>query len=148
MPYSLAMIYCTEGRYGEAADIMDAALKLRGELPQNQTPQWRAAIAYLRSAPSKVAAGRDLPILGRQDWVYLYVGAPEHALDHYNADVGTGLFGGPSAFGWLWNPPFAVIRNTAQFKALMKNAGFVDYWRQRGWPDFCHPVGDTDFACV
>jgi TolB-like protein/DNA-binding SARP family transcriptional activator len=148
VPYSLAMIYSTEGRYGEAADIMDATLKLRGELPQNQTPQWRAAIAYLRSAPSKVAAGRDLPILGRQDWVYLYVGAPEHALDHYNADIGTGLFGGPSAFGWLWNPPFAVIRNTAQFKALMKNAGFVDYWRQRGWPDFCHPVGNTDFACV
>ena len=21
------------------------------------------------------------------------------------------------------------------------------YWRARGWPDHCHPVGTDDFAC-
>jgi len=34
-----------------------------------------------------------------------------------------------------------------RFKALVRKAGLVDYWRARGWPDVCHPVGADDFAC-
>jgi len=25
--------------------------------------------------------------------------------------------------------------------------GMVDYWRARGWPKFCQPVGADDFTC-
>jgi hypothetical protein len=25
----------------------------------------------------------------------------------------------------------------------MHRVGLVDFWRQRGWPDLCRPVGDT-----
>ena len=25
--------------------------------------------------------------------------------------------------------------------------GMVDYWRARGWPDLCRPVGTNDFVC-
>jgi TolB-like protein/DNA-binding SARP family transcriptional activator len=147
-PVALAMNYAAEGRYADAADAIEAGLKARGELPQNQAPQWQSAAAFLRTAPAKVPADQDLPVLGRMDWVYLYVGAPEHALEHYESDVRTGMFGGPASFPWLWKPAYAAVRKTAQFKVLMKNSGRVDYWRQRGWPEFCHPLGSTDFECV
>ena len=39
------------------------------------------------------------------------------------------------------------LRKTERFKAFMRKAGLVDYWRARGWPDLCHPVGADDFAC-
>jgi hypothetical protein len=47
----------------------------------------------------------------------------------------------------LWHSSYAPLRKTERFKALVRNAGFVDYWRARGWPDLCHPVGADDFAC-
>jgi serine/threonine-protein kinase len=147
-PVVLAMNYAADRHYADAADALEAGVKARGELPQNQGSQWQAAAAILRTAPARVPQGQDFPILGRMDWVYLYVGAPEEALEHYESDVLTGMFGGPAAFPWLWKPEYAAVRKTARFKALMKNSGRVDYWRQRGWPDFCHPVGNSDFECV
>ena len=42
---------------------------------------------------------------------------------------------------------YRLLRKTERFKALMRDAGFVKYWRARGWPDLCHPVGADDFAC-
>lgn len=147
VPSSLAMIYASEGRYGDAADVLNAALKIRGEMRQNQSQMWREAAKLLRTAPAKVTGGHDLPILGRLDWTYLYVGAPERALQHYESDVRTGMVGGPAAFGWLWHPSYAVVRKSVRFKQLMEKAGFVDYWRQRGWPNFCRPLSGSDFEC-
>jgi hypothetical protein len=31
--------------------------------------------------------------------------------------------------------------------AYLRNAGIVDYWRAKGWPDLCRPVGVDDFVC-
>jgi hypothetical protein len=39
------------------------------------------------------------------------------------------------------------VRKTERFKALMRKAGLVDYWKARGWPDLCHPTTGDDFAC-
>jgi hypothetical protein len=39
------------------------------------------------------------------------------------------------------------LRKTERFKTLVRDAGFVDVWRVRGWPDLCRPVGADDFAC-
>jgi len=39
------------------------------------------------------------------------------------------------------------VRKTERFKALMRNTGIAKYWKARGWPDRCHPVGADDFAC-
>lgn len=39
------------------------------------------------------------------------------------------------------------MRKTEAFKDLMRKAGLVDYWRARGWPDMCRPVGADDFEC-
>jgi hypothetical protein len=86
--------------------------------------------------------------LGRVGFVYLHVGAPDQALQIYEDEVRTGLIGGQTDFfGFLWHPSFAVVRKTERFKALMKNARMVEYWQQRGWPNYCRPAGDADFVC-
>ena len=32
-------------------------------------------------------------------------------------------------------------------KAKLVDYGFVAYWREKGWPAGCRPLGDTDFEC-
>jgi adenylate cyclase len=32
-------------------------------------------------------------------------------------------------------------------KKLLRDYGFEAYWREKGWPAPCHPLGDDDFAC-
>jgi hypothetical protein len=46
-----------------------------------------------------------------------------------------------------WSPPYALLRKRDRFKILLRNAGLVDYWRTRGWPDLCRPIGADDFVC-
>ena len=44
-----------------------------------------------------------------------------------------------------WLPPFLRIRNTERFKRYIRGAGLIDYWRGKGWPALCRPVGEDDF---
>jgi hypothetical protein len=39
------------------------------------------------------------------------------------------------------------VRRTPAFKTLMRDLGLVDYWRARGWPAQCRPLGAGDFTC-
>ena len=41
----------------------------------------------------------------------------------------------------------ARVRATERFKGLALATGLVDYWRERGWPKACWPLGEYDFAC-
>jgi TolB-like protein/DNA-binding winged helix-turn-helix (wHTH) protein len=59
------------------------------------------------------------------------------------ADVAPNL-GHPAV---LWQPLLREARQLPAFKDLVRNLGFVDYWRVHGWSDFCHPLSDEDFAC-
>jgi len=87
-----------------------------------------------------------LPRLGLLSWVFLYVGAPERALEYYEANAEAGfLLGGISSP--VWHASYAPLRKTEAFKAYARKASLVDYWRARGWPDLCHPLGGNDFAC-
>lgn len=48
----------------------------------------------------------------------------------------------------FWNAPYSGLRAHPDFKALLVQAGIVDYWRQTGrWGDGCAPVGADDFRC-
>ncbi|MCB1552173.1 MAG: hypothetical protein KDJ14_00090 [Xanthomonadales bacterium] len=40
----------------------------------------------------------------------------------------------------------ALLREPLARQALQRY-GFVDYWREKGWPPVCRPLGDTDFEC-
>ena len=147
-PSSLAMVYSSLGRYAEAADTMEAALKIRGEMAQGQTPQWRNAIRLLRTAPARAELPKNPTPLGRVSFAYLYVGMPERALQIYEDEVHSGLVGGQGdTFSYLWHPSYSPARQTERFTVLMHDAGMVNYWRQRGWPDLCSPKGAEGFRC-
>jgi tetratricopeptide (TPR) repeat protein len=48
----------------------------------------------------------------------------------------------------IWYPVLSEARKTSAFKALVRDLGLYDYWRESGkWGDFCHPLGADDFAC-
>ena len=48
----------------------------------------------------------------------------------------------------FWNAPYSGLRAHPGFKALLVQAGIVDYWRQTGrWGDGCAPLGAQDFQC-
>jgi tetratricopeptide (TPR) repeat protein len=147
-PTSLAMIYASQGRYAEAADILETSLNVKGEFLRGLALRWHTATRLLRVAPAKAATLPDSPGLGRLSFVYLHVGAPERSLEQYEDDIRSGFVGGYGvSFSYLWHPSYAPVRKTERFKSLMRNAGMVDYWRQRGWPASCRPAGADDFVC-
>jgi DNA-binding winged helix-turn-helix (wHTH) protein len=50
--------------------------------------------------------------------------------------------------GLLWDPVFAAKRRSAAFEDLVRDLGYVDYWRATGeWGDFCRPLGPEEFEC-
>ncbi len=44
-------------------------------------------------------------------------------------------------------PPGLKMLQDPRIKARLKAYGFVRYWREKGWPAACRPVGDSDFEC-
>jgi TolB-like protein/DNA-binding SARP family transcriptional activator/Flp pilus assembly protein TadD len=137
---TLARIYASMGRYAEAADALT-------ELASNPDSAPARAARLLRAAPAKTENPDSLPPLpGGYDYVYLHVGAPERAIATYErrAEIGY-LAGNPTAH--VWHPSYAPARKTQRFKTLMRKVGLVDYWRAKGWPDLCRPVGADDFVC-
>jgi len=68
-----------------------------------------------------------------------YFGDPEFALDVIERAYKTALN--------YWTPIFHDVRQLPRFKEFVREIGLVDYWKEFGWPDLCHPVGDDDFEC-
>ena len=127
----------------ESYQATDALLESApGVAPSAQAQE---AARLLRTAPGKTAAPEKLPALGPMAYVYLYVGAPERALESYEVDVQAG---NGTAFAYpMWHPGYAALRKTERFKKFVRDKGLVDYWKARGWPEFCHPTTGADFAC-
>jgi hypothetical protein len=64
----------------------------------------------------------------------------------YEDDLASGAPNlGTSVF--LWHPSYAPVRKTDRFQAYVRRAGFVDYWRAKGWPPFCRATAGDDFEC-
>jgi TolB-like protein/Tfp pilus assembly protein PilF len=140
----MAMIHAAAGRYREAADAMQ-------QLSAMNVPPEIAAIAkdaarLLRTAPAKYPSPQDLPRLGQAGFVYLHIGAESRALEDYEEQGEAGIFR-PGAMILLWHPSYAPVRKMERFKTYVRKAGLVDYWRAKGWPEVCRPVGADDFAC-
>jgi TolB-like protein len=137
----LALIQASAKRYREAA----AAIR---EMPATNYPpgMTEAAAKILESAPQPAASPGTLPRLGNLSFAYMHVGAPERVLEFYEDEIKGGYFQ-PISTTWFWHPTYAAVRKTARFKTLMRDLGLVDYWRARGWPAQCHPVGGDDFTC-
>jgi adenylate cyclase len=48
---------------------------------------------------------------------------------------------------YMWLPQAAGFRKTRFFKAMVGETGVLRYWRERGFPRHCRPVGEDDFEC-
>jgi tetratricopeptide (TPR) repeat protein len=137
----LALVLASVGRYHEAA----VAIR---EMPATNYPSGmtEAAAKILESAPTKAAAPDALPRIGNMSFAYMHVGAPERVLEFYEDEV-RGDYFQPISATWFWHPSYAVVRKAERFRKVVSDLGLVDYWRARGWPAQCHPVGASDFAC-
>jgi TolB-like protein/DNA-binding SARP family transcriptional activator len=140
----LASIYASEGRYGEAASVLS-------ETPSAFPPGTvETAIRLLRTVPASAPSPQTLPRLGGTlGFVYLRVGAPDRVLESYEEAVrreGLVMIGAAGVAN-LWHRSYAPVRKTERFKAFARSAGLVEYWRAKGWPDLCRPMGTGDFVC-
>jgi TolB-like protein len=137
----LALVEASAGHYREAAAVLR-------EMPATNYPagMLEAAAKTLDSAPARAAALAALPRLGNMSFAYMHVGAPERVLEFYEDEIKAGYFQ-PISTTWFWHPTYAAVRKTERFKTVARDLGLVDYWRARGWPAQCHPVGANDFAC-
>jgi hypothetical protein len=45
-----------------------------------------------------------------------------------------------------WYAPYRAFRGTAEFRRFVREAGLLEYWRESGWPDLCHPASE-DVVC-
>ena len=135
----LAEAYAIEGRFADAAD---ALLRITSEIDRRSVED---AARLLRSAPGKTDQPAKLPALvGELGFVYAYVGAPERVLEYPEKTAKQGIL---ITVSTVWHPAAAPIRKAERFKALVRSVGLVEYWRARGWPDLCRPIGADDFAC-
>jgi TolB-like protein/Tfp pilus assembly protein PilF len=137
----LAEAYAALKQYGKAADFLLAIPADQNRAPRQSIVE---AVRLLRTAPAKAAPGTLPTFLDEMNFVYAHVGAIERVLEYPERSVAIGSNAG---VGDLWSTLYAPLRKTERFKALMRAQGFVDQWRERGWPDLCHPVGTDDFAC-
>jgi adenylate cyclase len=46
-----------------------------------------------------------------------------------------------------WGKVNHEVRQLPRFKEFVREIGLVEYWKEYGWPDLCHPLGDDDFEC-
>ena len=137
--FVLALGLASQGHLQEAADIME-----NGPVPKELVKHRAVVVRLLRSAPAP--APHDAPELGDFDLFYAFAGAPERVMGSFDNHVRVGYMGGPHT-GWIWTPAFRAVRQTARFKAYIRNSGILAYWRAKGWPDLCHPTTGDDFAC-
>ena len=139
--YSSPRLLASVGRYEEAAAF------IRANAPGMFEPGVvEAAADLLRSAPAQAASPEHLPRLGWFNFVYLHVGAPGRTLEFYEGGVDVGYSVSISNF-LLWHSSYAAVRKTERYKEFMRERGVVKYWRERGWPELCRPVGTDDFSC-
>ena len=139
--FYLARIYAAAGRFGEAADTVQ---QIHSE---NFAPAMvEDAARLLRAAPAATISSRSLPRVGELGFIYLYTGAPDRLLEFHEGNVEAG-YSDALNIGVLWHSSYAAVRKTKRFKTYARNAGLVEYWRAKGWPDLCHPTTGDDFVC-
>ena len=148
--FYLARAYAAAGRYADGADaLLKGAGAFADRAPASGRKGIEDAAAVLRTAPAVAANPKALPDFG--DWrgelifVYAAVGAFDRAMEHPEREAQTHNL---TDFGkTMWSAVMAPARKTERFKRFVRDAGLIGYWRERGWPEFCKPVGADDFAC-
>jgi TolB-like protein/Flp pilus assembly protein TadD len=134
-----------QGRFADAAD----ALVRGGPSPRTSGPFAQplidAAAQVMQAAANKTEPPTQLPAFYSElFFAYAYTPMAERMLEWPAISMKKGVYD-PLRFVW-WPTPSSV-RKTDQFKKLVHNAGLVEYWKARGWPDLCHATTGDDFEC-
>jgi TolB-like protein/Flp pilus assembly protein TadD len=137
----LSRVLASMARYQDAAAVLSSAPPSSRYLPA----QVKEAAQMLQTAPTMIASVQAAPSLGVLDFVYLHTGAPERAIEIFESYAQAGYLA--IGFHQIWHASYAPLRKTDRFKTFLVRAGLVNYWRARGWPEFCQPVSTVDFAC-
>ncbi len=138
----LAWAYTGVGRYAEAADVL---LAIQGNLVSRRSVEDAARL--LRSVSPTAKPPQTLPAIeGEIGFVYGYVGAPTRMMESPERALALGILNVNGNY-MLWLPDYAGLRKTERFKKFVRDADLVVYWRARGWPNLCRPMGADDFAC-
>jgi TolB-like protein len=134
----LAWAYAAAGRFSEAADALVA---IPNE-PQLGSEAIEVA-ARLLGAPERIRPER-LPMFPCElSFVYAYLGALDRIMEFPEREPQIGA----RLTAWHWSVEFPALRKTERFKAFVRRTGLIDYWRARGWPELCRPLGENDFEC-
>jgi len=48
---------------------------------------------------------------------------------------------------WIWLDENRGFRQSPYFKPFIRELGFDTYWREKGFPEGCRPLGEEDFEC-
>ena len=73
-----------------------------------------------------------------------------HDADGYNADIetrGAVLQGYYFANLYASRPAGHAMLRDPRVKVMLVRYGFPAYWREKGWPAGCRPLGETNFEC-
>ena len=136
----LAHAYAANGQFEKAADLI--AGNKGGPVYRNDPKGFDAAEALMRSLAAKKPPPKLYPNPD-YNWIFAYSDQPEQLMSGPERHLQVGLLG----FELVFDVSLAPVRKTERFKKFLRDAGLVNYWRARGWPDVCHPVGTDDFAC-
>jgi hypothetical protein len=71
-------------------------------------------------------------------------------IDGYNADIeNQGAILQAYYFANLYSsrPAGHAMLHDPRVKAMLVRYGFPAYWREKGWPAGCRPLGESDFEC-
>jgi TolB-like protein len=140
-PAVLSQIYAAAGQYSEAVDA------LLQTPPGTETASLlQTATRVLRTAPTPASSPENLPRLGIFSYIYLHVGAPSRTLEFVEGELEADYLV-KATNAQFWHTSYAPVRKTERFKRFVQTAGFVEYWRAKGWPEFCRPTTGDDFEC-
>ncbi|TDJ31381.1 MAG: tetratricopeptide repeat protein [Gammaproteobacteria bacterium] len=133
------LILVHQGRYDEARELVSS-----GALDQNLGG--RANFLFIEAVenPDKVSeAIAALEATGQfVSSQYLFLGDTDRGLENI---IEIGAFNN-TAYAYFWYPYAKALRQQPAFREFIEQHGFLAVWRERGWPDLCHPVGDS-FEC-
>jgi TolB-like protein len=103
------------------------------------------AVRTIRAiAATETGAGNPLAVNILAHWL-AYFGEPEMALELVRTIPITENAALLSFM--IWRPLMSDVRKLPEFSGLVRDMGYLDYWGEYGWSDFCRPLGDNRFEC-
>jgi TolB-like protein/tetratricopeptide (TPR) repeat protein len=150
--WGMSIVYLLDGDAEGLRRMVAETLKVYDEGMLVASDEERQAFNNMLAALDDPSAGaRGIEGARLLGWITVlkWLGAEEEILGYFQDLLATGrIMELSTALGQsIWMPAFEEVRRLPGFDALLRDAGLVDLWRERGWPDLCRPLEDGGFTC-